>query len=150
MQQQAKQVLLLAGTTYKKNNGVNPTIKLRTIMAEMALKLLAGASWMGEYGDPTTDDWDFLQEYSPYHNVDAATEYFGLRLADLQSRKRTRTIALPRQICMYLAREHTRYSLEEIGGYFGGRDHTTVMHARPRDNHVVAPSRAILSQPRGL
>ena len=61
--------------------------------------------------------------------VEAATEYFGLRLADLQSRKRTRTIALPRQICMYLAREHTRYSLEEIGGYFGGRDHTTVLHA---------------------
>ncbi len=61
--------------------------------------------------------------------VAGATEYFGLRLADLQSRKRTRTIALPRQICMYLAREHTRHSLEEIGGYFGGRDHTTVLHA---------------------
>ncbi len=61
--------------------------------------------------------------------VAGATEYFGLRLADLQSRKRTRTIALPRQICMFLAREHTRYSLEEIGGYFGGRDHTTVLHA---------------------
>ena len=61
--------------------------------------------------------------------VAGATEYFGLRLADLQSRKRTRTIALPRQICMFLARQHTRFSLEEIGGYFGGRDHTTVLHA---------------------
>jgi chromosomal replication initiator protein len=36
---------------------------------------------------------------------------------------------MPRQICMYLARTLTRHSLEEIGGYFGGRDHTTVMHA---------------------
>jgi len=61
--------------------------------------------------------------------VACATDYFGLRLADLQSRKRTRHVALPRQICMYLAREHTRHSLEEIGGYFGGRDHTTVLHA---------------------
>lgn len=61
--------------------------------------------------------------------VAAAIEYFGLRLVDLQSSKRTRTIALPRQICMHLAREHTRHSLEEIGGYFGGRDHTTVLHA---------------------
>jgi len=60
--------------------------------------------------------------------VGYVTEYYGVRLADLQSRKRTRTIALPRQVCMYLAREHTRHSLEEIGGYFGGRDHTTVLH----------------------
>jgi len=37
--------------------------------------LLAGASWMGEYGNPDTDDWQFLQAYSPYHNVDAASEY---------------------------------------------------------------------------
>lgn len=61
--------------------------------------------------------------------VACATDYFGLRLADLQSRKRTRDVALPRQICMYLAREHTRSTLELIGGYFGGRDHTTVLHA---------------------
>ncbi|MCJ7543988.1 MAG: chromosomal replication initiator protein DnaA [Phycisphaerae bacterium] len=55
---------------------------------------------------------------------------FNVRLADLQSKKRTRSIAFPRQVCMYLARELTRHSLEEIGGYFGGRDHTTVMHAK--------------------
>jgi prolyl oligopeptidase len=38
-------------------------------------KLLAGASWMGEYGDPDTDDWDFIKEYSPYHNLDPAADY---------------------------------------------------------------------------
>ncbi len=54
---------------------------------------------------------------------------YNVRLADLQSRKRSRSIALPRQICMFLARNLTRHSLEEIGGYFGGRDHTTVIHA---------------------
>ena len=37
--------------------------------------LLAGASWMGEYGNPDTDDWAFLQNYSPYHNVDATAKY---------------------------------------------------------------------------
>ena len=61
--------------------------------------------------------------------IDAVTDFYSVRLTDLQSRKRQRSIALPRQICMYLARRHTRHSLEEIGGYFGGRDHTTVMHA---------------------
>ncbi len=52
-----------------------------------------------------------------------------MKVTDLQSKRRQRSIALPRQVCMFLARKHTRFSLEEIGGYFGGRDHTTVMHA---------------------
>ena len=59
----------------------------------------------------------------------AVTSRYNVRLADLQSKKRTRSIAFPRQVCMHLARNLTRHSLEEIGGYFGGRDHTTVLHA---------------------
>ena len=46
-----------------------------------------------------------------------------------KSKKRTKTIAFPRQVCMFLARGLTNHSLEEIGGYFGGRDHTTVLYA---------------------
>jgi chromosomal replication initiator protein len=61
--------------------------------------------------------------------IDAVIKFYNVRLSDLQSKKRHKSIALPRQICMYIARSKTRYSLEEIGGYFGGRDHTTVMHA---------------------
>ena len=57
------------------------------------------------------------------------TERFGVKLAELQSRKRTNAIAYPRQIGMYLARRITHMSLGEIGGYFGGRDHSTVLHA---------------------
>ena len=61
--------------------------------------------------------------------VTTVMNYFGVRLADLQSKRRQQSIVLPRQICMFLARKFTRHSLEEIGGFFGGRDHTTVMHA---------------------
>lgn len=61
--------------------------------------------------------------------LDAVTQYYNVRLGDLQSKKRQKSIAFPRQVCMYFARKFTRYSLEEIGGYFGGRDHTTVLHA---------------------
>ncbi len=61
--------------------------------------------------------------------IATVTEFYGVKLTDLQSKRRQRSIALPRQVCMFLARRHTRHSLEEIGGYFGGRDHTTVMHA---------------------
>jgi chromosomal replication initiator protein len=61
--------------------------------------------------------------------IEAVTNYYGVRLADLQSEKRSQSITLPRQVCMYLARNLTRHSLEEIGGHLGGRDHTTVMHS---------------------
>lgn len=61
--------------------------------------------------------------------INAVTDYYGVKVTDLQSKRRHRSVALPRQVCMFLARKHTRHSLEEIGGYFGGRDHTTVMHA---------------------
>ncbi len=61
--------------------------------------------------------------------LDVVTKYYNVKPSDLQSKKRHKSIAFPRQVCMFLARRHTRYSLEETGGYFGGRDHTTVMHA---------------------
>ena len=61
--------------------------------------------------------------------IEVVTGHFDVRLADLQSKKRSQSITEPRQICMYLARNLTKHSLEEIGGHLGGRDHTTVMHA---------------------
>ncbi|MGB8145334.1 MAG: helix-turn-helix domain-containing protein, partial [Chromatiaceae bacterium] len=56
-------------------------------------------------------------------------EYYKIRVADLLSAKRTRSITRPRQVAMTLARELTKHSLPEIGNAFGGRDHTTVLHA---------------------
>lgn len=56
-------------------------------------------------------------------------EYFKLRVVDLKSKRRTRSIARPRQIAMALSKKLTNHSLPEIGDAFGGRDHTTVLHA---------------------
>ena len=56
-------------------------------------------------------------------------EYFKIRVADLLSKRRNRSVARPRQVAMALAKELTRHSLPEIGDAFGGRDHTTVLHA---------------------
>jgi chromosomal replication initiator protein len=56
-------------------------------------------------------------------------QYYKLRVADLVSKRRTRSIARPRQVAMALAKELTNHSLPEIGDAFGGRDHTTVLHA---------------------
>ncbi len=56
-------------------------------------------------------------------------EHFDIRLADMTSKRRPANIAFPRQVAMYLARELTKASLNEIGDAFGGRDHGTVLHA---------------------
>lgn len=61
--------------------------------------------------------------------IDVVTGYYNVKLSDLQSKRRHKSITEPRQVCMWLARQTTRFSLEEIGGHFGGRDHTTVMHS---------------------
>ena len=58
-----------------------------------------------------------------------SAEYFSLSFNDLKGKKRTKNIAFPRQLAMYIAREITEYSTTEVGQEFGGRDHTTVMHA---------------------
>lgn len=56
-------------------------------------------------------------------------EYFKIRVSDLHSKRRNRSITRPRQIAMALCKELTSHSLPEIGDAFGGRDHTTVLHA---------------------
>jgi chromosomal replication initiator protein len=78
---------------------------------------------LGADGAPTK------REITIQQILEAVTHRFNVRLADLQSHKRHKSIAFPRQVCMYLARQLTRHSLEEVGGYFGGRDHSTVLHA---------------------
>lgn len=60
---------------------------------------------------------------------DVVATYFNLRVEDLKSQRRTRNVAYPRQIAMYLSRKLTDMSLPKIGEEFGGRDHTTVIHA---------------------
>ena len=69
-------------------------------------------------GQPTLDDV-----------VQAVTKQYRLKPSDMQSSKRTRTIAMPRHVAMYLARMVTNSSFESIGAHFGGRDHSTVVYA---------------------
>jgi chromosomal replication initiator protein len=87
------------------------------VTLDLARKLLRDV-FVVQRGQPTMDDV-----------MRVVTAQFGVKATDLQSRRRTNAIAHPRQIGMYLARRITRHSLEEIGGFFGGRDHTTVLHA---------------------
>ena len=94
-----------------------------SMLHEGRIDLELAKAALGELGSPEQ------RRITIQQILDAVTRYYNVRLSDLQSKKRHKSIAFPRQVCMYLARRHTRYSLEEIGGYFGGRDHTTVLHA---------------------
>ena len=64
-------------------------------------------------------------------------EFFGIRVSDLKSKRRNRQIARPRQVAMALAKELTNMSLPDIGDAFGGRDHTTVIHACKKVDELV-------------
>ncbi|HEX9794725.1 MAG TPA: chromosomal replication initiator protein DnaA [Planctomycetota bacterium] len=61
--------------------------------------------------------------------LETVTSHFGVKVSDLQSKRRTQSVVLPRQVAMNLARKLTPLSLEEIGGFFGGRDHSTVLYS---------------------
>ena len=63
-------------------------------------------------------------------------DYYNMKISDLLSKRRSRAIARPRQIAMCLAKDFTNLSLPEIGEKFGGRDHTTVLHAYRRINDL--------------
>jgi chromosomal replication initiator protein len=70
-------------------------------------------------------------------------EYYKIRIADLLSKRRSRSIARPRQVAMALAKELTNHSLPEIGDAFGGRDHTTVLHACRRVKELRETDRRV-------
>ncbi len=75
--------------------------------------------------------------------LEAVCEHFAIRLPDLLGRRRTRSLSHPRHVAMYLARKLTPLSLEEIGMHFGGRDHSTVLHAERTIESERANDRAL-------
>jgi chromosomal replication initiator protein len=73
----------------------------------------------------------------------AVAQIFNLKMDDFKARRRTNDIAFPRQVAMYLSRELADVSLTKIGDEFGGRDHTTVMHACDRIKEELAINRNV-------
>jgi len=93
----------------------------RPIDIEMAREALGDQGQSAPVRVPTIDEI-----------ISAVCKRFDVKRTEILGKKRTRSITLPRHIAIYLARHLTRNSLQEIGGSFGGRDHTTVMHAIER------------------
>jgi chromosomal replication initiator protein len=114
--------------------------RIRTNVRRLEGALMRVASFASLSGKELTQEVvehllkDILQEEAR-HSITIeqiqrrVAEHFDVRLADMTSKRRPASIAFPRQVAMYLARELTKASLNEIGDAFGGRDHGTVMHA---------------------
>ncbi|QTF94296.1 MAG: chromosomal replication initiator protein DnaA [Halomonas sp. BM-2019] len=77
-------------------------------------------------------------------------EYYHIKVSDLTSKRRTRSVARPRQVAMALAKELTSHSLPEIGDAFGGRDHTTVLHACRKVKELIESDHEIQEDYRNL
>jgi len=85
---------------------------------------------------------DMVKETAKIINIDLiqkeVASFFDISITDMKSKKRSRNVILPRQICMWLARKLTNLSLPEIGSAFGGKDHTTVMHScKKMENDMI-------------
>ena len=84
---------------------------------------------------------DFINSNSKSINVESiqniVASYFNLNLQEMLSARRSRSLARPRQIAMYLAKQHTTNSLPDIGRKFSNRDHTTVIHAVKKINELI-------------
>ena len=106
----------------------------RTITVELARDVLKGM-----FPDRAT------RPISVHTIQNEVCKYFNIPMTDLVGNKRSQNIVFPRQIAMYLARELTDLSLPRIGAEFGGRDHTTVIHANAKITHLLTEKREVLN-----
>ena len=89
---------------------------------------------------------DKPREITPSYIINVVCEHFNIKVEDIISKKRNAEIALPRQIAMYLCREMTDISLNEIGSFVGNRDHTTVMHGYQKITEDIKKSPELASK----
>jgi chromosomal replication initiator protein len=82
--------------------------------------------------------------------IEVVTDYFRIKVSDIKGKTRLREVVLPRQIAMYLAKEFTTLSLKAIGYHFGGRDHSTVIHAIQTVNDLIDFDRDVASHVKEL
>jgi len=111
-------------TNARELEGALTTVQGYAALQDKQITIALAREALGEPASESRNSQVTLQ-----HIIDTVTDYYSVKLSDLQSRRRHKSVTGPRQVCMWLARKQTRFSLEEIGGYFGGRDHTTVMHS---------------------
>ncbi|HEY7732301.1 MAG TPA: chromosomal replication initiator protein DnaA [Gaiellaceae bacterium] len=113
----------------------------------VAFSSLTGLALTGELAEQVLRDLFPQGDPAPEVTIDriqeAVSERFGLSIDELCSPRRSQAVAYPRQVAMYLSRELTDSSLPKIGKEFGGRDHTTVIHATSKITRLISEDRSV-------
>ncbi|MFH1878710.1 MAG: chromosomal replication initiator protein DnaA [Candidatus Omnitrophota bacterium] len=135
---------------------------IKTNIREMEGALIRVVAYSKLTGIPMTDSLarevlkDMISAEEKKITIDliqkTVSSFFGIKDSDMQTKKRTRAIAYPRQLAMFLSRELTDHSLPDIGSFFGGRDHTTVLHACDKISREISSSgetKAVIDNLRG-
>ena len=91
------------------------------------------------------DTIECQKEVTPQLIMDVVAEHYNISVSDIISKKKNKEIANPRQICMYLSRKYTDYSLQNIGKIMGNRDHTTVIHGHDKINKMLETDETLTS-----
>lgn len=91
------------------------------------------------------DTIECQKEVTPQLIMDVVAEHYNISVSDIISKKKNKEIANPRQICMYLSRKYTDYSLQNIGKIMGNRDHTTVIHGHDKINKMLETDETLKS-----
>ncbi len=126
-----------------------PVVELVARQVVGSARMLAGAvNRLAASGEPITAELaeatiaDFCRQNAPQVRLPdiqrAVCDVFGVEPASLRSSRRTRSVAEPRMLCMWLARRYTRAALSEIGDYFGGRRHSTVVSAKRKFDELIS------------
>lgn len=110
-----------------------------------ALTLTAVEDIVKDYSSNASDRRISLNEIVKY-----VSEHFGCPIHDIVGPKRSKDVAWPRQVAVYLARELTDHSLSDIGNFFGGRDHSTILYAYNKVSEMVADDESVLRQMNGM
>jgi chromosomal replication initiator protein len=119
----AEYVATQVNTNIRELEGAIVNIQMRALVEKIPISLDLARDACGDTQE------EVMAEPSMQAIITIVADFYRVRPAEVLSKRRQRSVTLPRQLCMYLARKHTRHSLEEIGLSIGGRDHTTVMHA---------------------
>jgi len=126
-QEVAHEIAQHVDTSIRELEGTITKLQIAASMEKTEIDLALTRKTMGaKFARPPASTGNGLTIEQIIHEV---STYYHIKRTDLLGKRRHKSVAHPRQIGMYIARQSTKHSLEEIGAHFGGRDHTTVMHA---------------------
>jgi chromosomal replication initiator protein len=129
--QVAGEIALHVDSNIRELEGAVRHLQLAASVARRPVDLAMARESLGSLLPKTHDSAPTIEQI-----INEVVTYYQIKRTDVLGKRKHRSVALPRQVGMYIARENTGHSLEEIGAHFGGRDHTTVMHAVKKINEA--------------